>query len=259
MANPMDAFNFGGLEIDPFRRDPNILQQIRSNDPSLTSVNLNWHVTRHDDLNHLCEALRYNTTLTSLEFCCNSIGVKIEGAGYLVDLLQNKPLKSLNLNQNSLGFIEPSELTNILLRNTSLTSLVLSRNGFGIRHAEAIGLALQTNTTLKSLDLNSNDIGTEGATALITSLQHNTTLTSLDLSDNQLDPAVQQDLTTKILSARQAMRQDHQSLADLHNDDEGSLISTLPCDMCLINDIIGFANASISNCQVIWENKILWS
>lgn len=250
---------FNGLQFPDNRLTTATLSRLEHNDPSLTSLDLTWIDIGVDELGMLNNALRDNTTLTSLNLCGNSIGLRRGGAEHLVELLRNKHLKSLNLDQNQLGLMEPSELSNMLLGNTSLTSLVLSANRLGPRHAKTLASLLEHNTTLTSLDLSMNDIGTEGAMLLITSLLHThascETLTSLDLSVNRLDPQVQQSLTKFLNDYRQAMHEGHHSLVDLHNDDETSLISTLPCDMCIVNDIIQFADANISNCHVIWTRE----
>ena len=108
---------------------------------------------------------------------------------------------------------------------------------------------IRTNdSTLTTLvDLSRNMIGDQGATALAQALQHNTSLTNLRLSYNQIRAQTRHTLK----ESRGKLRSGHSHLSKLLTD-ESSLISTLPCDMTLINEIIRLADASIPDCDILF-------
>jgi hypothetical protein len=60
-------------------------------------------------------------------------------------------------------------------------------------------------------------------------------------------------LSVLIKTSRDERRRGYHILSDLICD-EHSLISTLPCDMCLINEIIQLVDARIPDCHVIFTN-----
>ncbi|KAG0041713.1 hypothetical protein BGZ83_001406, partial [Gryganskiella cystojenkinii] len=136
----------------------------------------------------LAEALKFNTTLTSLDLHSNSIGGS--GTQALGEALKtNTTLTSLNLWNNSIGDSGAQALGEALKTNTSLATLILQWNSIGGSGGQALGESLKTNTTLTSLNLWDNWIGDDGAQALGEALTTNTTLTSLNLGNNSIKEA----------------------------------------------------------------------
>jgi Leucine-rich repeat (LRR) protein len=151
---------------------------------TLTSLDLVEGFFRDEGVRALGEALRLNSTLTSLNLGCNEIGD--EGARALGEALRlNSTLTSLNLGCNEIGDEGARALVEALGSNSTLTSLTLCHNMIGDDGVRALGKALRSNTTLTSLTL-CEAIGDEGARAWRDALRSNSTLTSLDLSHNEI-------------------------------------------------------------------------
>ncbi|KAG0009893.1 hypothetical protein BGZ82_003786, partial [Podila clonocystis] len=117
----------------------------------------------------LGEALKTNSTLTTLNLESNSIGV--DGAEALGEALKtNSTLTTLNLRSNSIGDNGALALSEALKMNSTLTTLDLAWNSIGANGAHALGEALRTNSTLTSLNLGHNKIGPNGTEALLLSV-----------------------------------------------------------------------------------------
>ncbi len=135
------------------RISSDILKRVRDNDPLLTELDLRWKkdskiekLKAHDIL-LLCEALRSNTHLKSLNLESNDGGA--EGAKALA---LNNTLTTLDYSGNNCGdagakFFAP---------NTSLISLSLRTYTDGLKISSAGIKPFVENTTLKSLDLFGN-------------------------------------------------------------------------------------------------------
>ena len=136
--------------------DRQYISRLRSNDPTLTTLNISYISIDDEDIEHLVTALAFNSTLTTLDLTGNDIGA---GAGRLA-------------------------LT--LASNCTLSTLVLNHNRIGAEAAGRLAMALRVNSILSTLSLRSCDISGAGATQLVTSLCINTTLTSLDLLENPI-------------------------------------------------------------------------
>ena len=97
-----------------------------------------------------------------------------------------KNLKSLDLNNNSIGDGGAKALAGALHNNTSLLGLYLANNNIGVDGAKALAGALQNKTSLRNLSLSSNSIGDDGAKALAGALHNNTSLNTLSLGSNSI-------------------------------------------------------------------------
>lgn len=172
---------------------PEILEQIKRDPPTLTSLSLFDHNLDDTDMVTLMEALAKNTTLTSINLSTNKLGP----IG-VAELTCHSRLTSLDLSDNQIGDKGAMALANIPL----LTSLNVSHNR--ISHEGAVALASNTllrvldisanelelpsikafanNRHLLSLSINNNRIKKEGAAAIV----KNTCLTYLDISFNQI-------------------------------------------------------------------------
>ena len=140
----------------------------------------------------LADALKGNTTLTTLNLYHNRISV--EGARAVVKALKdNASVTTLKINKNKiLTMLERSSntintkrifpLAEAFRGNTNLTTLNLCGNTIGDAGAIALAELLKINTTLTTLDLRLNEIGEKGVAVLAEALNINTTLTTLDLS-----------------------------------------------------------------------------
>ena len=163
----------------------------------------------------------------------------------------NQTLNDLDLNWNTIGD-GAIALGEALRVNQTLTQLHLGGNQLGAQGVQAIAQALRVNRTLTHLYLYHNEIGVEGAQAIAQSLRFNRTLTYLTLGNNLIGDQQEQGVLVIIKNARERLRRSHHVLSDLIGDEQ-SLISTLPYDMCLINEIIQLADESIPDCRVSFE------
>ncbi|KAG0014464.1 hypothetical protein BGZ82_001746 [Podila clonocystis] len=124
----------------------------------------------------LAEALKTNSTLTTLDLEGNSIGENRAQA--LAEALKtNSTLTTLNLSSNAIGENGAQALAEALKTNSTLTTLDLGFNAIGENGAQALAEALKTNATLTTLGLLGNSIGEKGAQALAEALKTNSTLT----------------------------------------------------------------------------------
>jgi hypothetical protein len=105
----------------------------------------------------------------------------------LADALKsNTSVTSINLNNNTIGYVGASALADALKVNTSVTVIGLSRNAIGGEGASALADALKVNTLVTRIDLKSNTIGDEGASALADALKVNTSVTYINLDGNAI-------------------------------------------------------------------------
>ncbi|KAK1735826.1 leucine-rich repeat protein [Skeletonema marinoi] len=161
------------------------LPRLRSNDATLTTLDLGSDGIGNEGVVALAGALKENTTLTTLRLGFNGIGN--EGAIALADVLkENTTLTTLRLEDNDIGKEGAIALAEALKENTTLTTLHLKNNKIGNEGAIALADVLKENTTLTTLNLGWNKIGNEGAIALADALKENTTLTRLELEDNEI-------------------------------------------------------------------------
>ena len=102
-----------------------LIQRIRENDPTLTSIDVQYYDIGPEGAQALADALQVNKTLTSINLGSNNIGP--EGARDLADALRvNKTLTSIDLGLNGIGFEGAQALADVLTRNTTLTFIDLS-------------------------------------------------------------------------------------------------------------------------------------
>ncbi|KJE97306.1 hypothetical protein, variant [Capsaspora owczarzaki ATCC 30864] len=133
----------------------------------------------------IAEALKVNTTATSLDLSENQIGDA--GALAIAEALKvNKTLFWLSLNENQIGEAGAQAIAEALKVNTRLAYLDLGLNQIGVAGAQIIAEALKVNKTLSSLSLIDNQIGGAGAQAIADTLKVNETVTSLHLQENQI-------------------------------------------------------------------------
>ena len=133
----------------------------------------------------IADALKVNTTLTTLHLHHNKIGS--DGAAALAGALKvNKTLTGFAFELNFIGDAGGVALADALEFNTSLKRLRLQANGIEDAGMAAIAKSLRGNKTLTSLFFH-NKIEIEGAAALSDALKQNTTLAVLHLSNTGID------------------------------------------------------------------------
>ena len=166
-------------------RVTNLLTQALRVNTSLSSLDLSHNSIRSEKANSLFQALIVNTSLSSLDLSYNSIGDK--GTNTLAQaLIVNTSLSSLDLSHNFIGGKGENSFAQAFTVNTSLSSLNLRFNFIRDGEANSLAQALKVNTSLSSLNLHSNAIGADGANSLAQALRVNTSLSSLNLGSNSI-------------------------------------------------------------------------
>lgn len=130
-----------------------ILQRLKSNDPTLTSLNLSNKKIGPEKAQELAAALEYNNTLTFLNLVGNAIESK--GAKAFATLLKkNNTLEHLDLRWNYIGLDGVMELATSLQNNNSLSAIYLDGNSeTKLAEIKAFETSLQNNTAMTFLNL----------------------------------------------------------------------------------------------------------
>jgi len=136
---------------------PEVTRRLRSNDPSLSSLNF--------------------TALPDGRAGMEHGEVKALAAA----LMANSELADLGLRATQIGDRGVEVLARALKENMSLRSLNLGDNGIGPQGARALAEALAGNMALRTLELGGNAVGSEGALGLAEFLKSNSTLEALRL------------------------------------------------------------------------------
>ncbi|OAQ25001.1 RNI-like protein [Linnemannia elongata AG-77] len=178
MSCELTRGRFGGKEFGM------LVEAIKANS-TLTTLDLGDNSVGDNGAQALSEALKTNSTLTTLNLLYNSIGSN--GAVALSKALKtNSTLTTLNLGGYLIGDNGAQALSEALKTNSTLTTLNLLYNSIGDNGARALSEAFKTNSTLTTLNLQCNSIGDNGAQALSEALKTNSTLTTLNLLYNSI-------------------------------------------------------------------------
>jgi hypothetical protein len=188
-----------------------IIEQLKNNDPDLTTLELSGEVhtdpnspdlpiapntidgllRRTDKIHHkatqnaifinnLADALKNNRTLHTLvlkSFCLMNDGTKV-----LAEALKtNRTLLALNLSHNWINNTGVNALVAVLKINNTLLSLNLCNNSIDSIGAKYLARSLKVNETLNWLYLDHNNIANAGVKSLIDALKINQTLQILNL------------------------------------------------------------------------------
>jgi hypothetical protein len=148
---------------------------------TLTTLDMSWNSIGPGGIRFVGEALKKNTTLTALDLSWNIVGAD-ETACFIGKMMkENTTLITLNLTGNGIGPDGACFLGEMLKENTTLTTLNLSYNNLLATGTRFIGEALKDNTTLTTLHLTANNIGPVGVRFVTEALKENTTLTNLHI------------------------------------------------------------------------------
>lgn len=184
----LTTLNLSGNQIGDIFGGQNLYDEA-----SITAtVNLYRSLGTNFGLTPIAEALKVNSTLTSLNLAGNQIiddGIARLSKALSFD--QNQTLTSLDLSNNNFGIEGLTALVGAIAQplkpNKTLTTLHLAGNKLG---DEAIGMlskALSYNRSLTTLNLSDNQIGAVGARSLATYLRYNHNLLHLYLAHNLID------------------------------------------------------------------------
>ena len=157
---------------------PALVEALKNN-TTLTSLKLENNQIGNAEVNILVEAFKNNKTLTELTFALNYIGD--EGAEASAGIIKyNKTLRTLKLSNNQFCDDGAKALAKAFKNNTTLTDLDLSFNHMSNEGIRALAKALKNNKTLVKLNLNGNLFDEEGAKAFAKTLKFNSTLMTFE-------------------------------------------------------------------------------
>lgn len=137
---------------------------------------------KFQELEHISDALKMNTTLNTLHFCNINIGPIIRVLAE--SLKSNAGLISLIIRFNQIDDFGAIFFAEALKFNNKLTVLNFSNNEITDEGMKYIANALKINNTLNTLEMASNVVGDQGAKYLADSLMHNTSLYNIGLNSN---------------------------------------------------------------------------
>lgn len=171
------------LSVDTCR----VLGKLLQDEILFTEIMLSDCMLNEEGVRHLLNGLCSNTVVKSLDLKGNNL--RALGAEALGKLLrQNKSIRSLTLEWNSLGMWEEgfSLFCQGLGANRFLQWLDLRNNQINHQGAGELAMALKCNSSLQELDLRWNNIGLLGGRALLSCLHSNKTLRRLELAGNNV-------------------------------------------------------------------------
>ena len=174
------------INIDLDTASENLEKKLKDSNLILPSLKIKGIYTddkiKDNHIQTICEIIRSNnTSITSIDLANNFIGV--EGAEAIAKALEsNTSITSIDLANNFIGDAGAEAIA-----NTSLTSISLVGNNIGDAGAKAIATALESNTSLTHINLWNNHIRYAGAEAIAKTLKVNTSITSIILSRNVLN------------------------------------------------------------------------
>ncbi len=177
---------------EPLSVDKKLLERIRSNDPTLRTVDLRWQQIDDVGATELANAFKNNQSITNLSLSHNPFG--FTGANALISSLPNLTGLTI-LDMSWLSFFikednlwEQHNKTAKLFAHLPrfLVSLDLRCSIFKNNNMDVFIELLKHNQTLKMLHLGGNLIDCEKAANLIEAINVSNTITVLNLSSNTL-------------------------------------------------------------------------
>ncbi|CAM4631427.1 unnamed protein product [Lepidochelys olivacea] len=203
------------LSVDTCR----VLGKLLQDEILFTEIMLSDCMLNEEGVRHLLNGLCSNTVVKSLDLKGNNL--RALGAEALGKLLrQNKSIRSLTLEWNSLGMWEEgfSLFCQGLGANRFLQWLDLRNNQINHQGAGELALALKCNSSLRELDLRWNNIGLLGGRALLSCLHSNKTLRRLELAGNNVPSDILKAVVLSVSEQAMDHNQDRQTiLAENHS------------------------------------------
>ncbi|EDV23965.1 Leucine-rich repeat-containing protein 34 [Trichoplax sp. H2] len=180
-----------------------------------------------DDANMICRTMKVNFHVATLNLAYNNISD--EGAKCIGKLLENHPLRLLNLSYCDIGPAGGEYIAKGIQMTETLTVLDLSGNKLKSKGVLAIAGALQVNLSVKELYLANTDMKTECVVAIATVLRQNNIVQILNI-DRPLLFSQQEETTVHIanmLKVNSSLRKLHLSKHDIRDFGAERLVEAL--------------------------------
>ena len=172
-----------GLPGDRFVQD--VCRRLRSNNPSITQLNVYNYELGDDRIEILADAIASSSQIVTLDVGRNNLTV-VGASALAAGLRANESIHTVWLRENAIGQLGVEAFADMLESNQSLMGLSLGRNGINHDGAAALALGLKTNQTLRTLWLYGNEVGDWGVKSLSDALRENNTLAELYLGGNHI-------------------------------------------------------------------------
>ena len=259
-------FYIKGIQIDPYFREGKeevlwnlfittrdlLLSRIRKNESSLLSLDLkNWKIVTDGDIYDLCQSLKENTFIKTLDLRGNQISRN--GLYYIINLLiDNKTIEQVKLDDNP--FLDNDEKSQRIIKSvlipllqhrrgeeiacetvdlhecrtkmiqnvlfttlpyyTKLLSLNLSHLGEGYEFFfPFIANILNANPAIEEIDLSYNDLDLTALYSLSGAMRLNNTLKSINLANNRIMISKEHQIKTIVNNIRKNKNLNHVNLS----------------------------------------------
>lgn len=145
---------------------------LASSPAGVTTIGISQYTLDDPDFVKLCTALKYNQTLTALDFFCTNISVPNLARALEV----NQGIESLSIIGSNIDKEGAEALAAALKVNRVINCLTLNLCAFGSEGAKVLAAVLKDNPNITDINFVDNDIGDEGAVALAKALEGNNTI-----------------------------------------------------------------------------------
>ena len=170
---------------DPDRFVDDVCRRLRSNNPSVTQLNVYNYELGDARIEQLADAIARSQQVFTLDVGRNNLTV-VGASALAAGLRANESIHTVWLRENAIGQLGVEAFADMLESNQSLTGLSLGRNGINHDGAATLALALKTNQTLRTLWLYVNEVGDWGVKSLSDALRENNTLAEMYLGGNHI-------------------------------------------------------------------------
>ena len=148
-SKPGGATRRGAGLPDPDRFVQDVCRRLRSNNPSITQLNVYNYELGDDRIEILADAIASSSQIVTLDVGRNNLTV-VGASALAAGLRANESIHTVWLRENAIGQLGVEAFADMLESNQSLTALSLGRNG--INHDGAAALALGLKRDLISRD-----------------------------------------------------------------------------------------------------------
>lgn len=176
------------------KRIAQYITKLRTNDDSLTELNLNSQDLNLEEVKAFAIAIAKNNQLRAFDFSNNFIGTA--GVHLIGQALErNESLKTIYLRSNDAYDGGAVAIANALKVNKHLKAIFLGNNNIESAGVAAIAKVLSYNCDLELLSLRNNEIGDEGCRSLSYALIDNASIRTLNLANTGISDESVKSLT----------------------------------------------------------------
>jgi hypothetical protein len=154
---------------------------------TLETIDLSENALELNQCRAICESLRGSSCLRELNLYANNIVFDDHGAQALNDLLENTPLRMMDVGDNQITTQGIAVLADVLRGNSFLKELRLGTCGISDEGLIQLGEALVENSTLEMIQLEDNTFGQDALSRFFQLLPQMDGLKELGLTESDVD------------------------------------------------------------------------